>query len=59
MRWACIIKRLKACKGDARKHEQMSIIAKSLRSDDMANVAARFAGLKVTVERPKSGTLDR
>ncbi len=48
-----IIKQLQAFKSGARKHEQMSIIAQGLSDEDMANVAAWFAGLKITVEVPE------
>lgn len=48
-----IIKQLKAFKSGERKHEQMSIIAQSLSDDDMANVAAWFSKIKVTVEMPQ------
>lgn len=48
-----IIKQLKAFKDGTRKHPQMSIIAKSLSDDDMANVAAWYASLKITVTMPQ------
>lgn len=48
-----IIKQLQAFKSGARKHEQMSVVAKSLSDEDMANVAAWFASLKITVEVPE------
>ncbi|MEZ5831187.1 MAG: cytochrome c [Dongiaceae bacterium] len=50
---AYIIKQLKAFKSGERKNEMMSIIAKDLSDDDMANVAAWFSKIKVTVEMPK------
>jgi cytochrome c553 len=48
-----LIKQLKAFKSGERKHEQMSIIAEGLNDDDMANVAAWYSKIKVTVEMPK------
>jgi cytochrome c553 len=48
-----IVKQLKAFKSGERQHEQMSIIAQSLSDDDMANVAAWFSRIKVTVEMPQ------
>jgi cytochrome c553 len=45
-------KQLKAFKSGERQHQQMSIIASGLSDDDIANVAAWYAGLKVTVEMP-------
>ena len=48
-----IIKQLKAFKSGERKHEQMSIIAQSLSDADIANLAAWFAAMKVTVTLPQ------
>ena len=48
-----ITKQLKAFRSGERKHEQMSIIAAGLSDDDIANLAAWYSGLKVTVEMPK------
>ena len=45
-------KQLKAFKDGKRQHEQMSIIAASLSDEDIANLAAWYASLKVTVEMP-------
>jgi cytochrome c553 len=45
-------KQLKAFKEGKRQHEQMSLIAKSLSDQDIADLAAWYAGLKVTVEMP-------
>jgi len=47
-----IIKQLKAFKSGARQQDQMSIIVQSLSDDDMANVAAWYSSLKVTVTMP-------
>ena len=47
-----IQKQLKAFRSGARQHDQMSIIAKDLSDDDIANVADWFASLKFTVKLP-------
>ena len=47
-----IIKQLKAFQSGARKNEQMSIIVQSLSEDDVANLAAWYSAIKVTVEMP-------
>lgn len=48
-----IIKQLKAFKDGTRKHPQMSLIAKNLGDEDMANVAAWYASLKIVVTMPE------
>ncbi len=48
-----IMKQLHAFKSGDRKDPQMSIIAGSLSEDDIANVAAWYSSLKVTVEMPE------
>ena len=48
-----IIKQLKAFKSGTRQQDQMSIIAQELSEGDMANVAAWYSGLKVTVTMPQ------
>jgi cytochrome c553 len=48
-----IIKQLKAFQTGARKHEQMSIIAKGLNKGDIENLAAWYSSLVVTVEMPE------
>lgn len=48
-----LIKQLKAFRAGARQDEQMSIIAQSLSDDDMANLAAWYSSIKVTVEMPE------
>jgi cytochrome c553 len=50
---AYIAKQLHAFQSGARKQEQMSIIAQSLSEQDIADVAAWYSSLKVTVELPK------
>jgi len=47
-----IVKQLKAFKSGTRQQDQMSIIVQSLSDDDMANVAAWYSSLKVTVTMP-------
>jgi cytochrome c553 len=47
-----LVKQLNAFKNGERKNEMMSIIAQSLGDDDVANVAAWYASLKVTVTMP-------
>jgi cytochrome c553 len=46
-------KQLKAFKSGERQHQQMSIIASGLSDEDIANLAAWYASLKVTVEMPQ------
>jgi cytochrome c553 len=46
-------KQLKAFKDGKRQHEQMSLIAQSLSEEDIANLAAWYASLKVSVEMPQ------
>lgn len=48
-----VTKQLKAFRSGERKHEQMSIIAAGLSDEDIADLAAWYSGLKVTVEMPK------
>ena len=48
-----IMKQLHAFQSGARQHEQMTIIAKGLSEDDIANLAAWYSSLKVTVEMPQ------
>lgn len=48
-----IVKQLHAFQKGMRKHEQMTIIAQSLSDEDVANVAAWYSSLKVTVEMPQ------
>lgn len=44
---------LKAFKSGKRTHEQMSIVAKSLSEEDIANLAAWYASIEFTVKMPK------
>src|SRR5687768_4839776 len=48
-----LTKTLKDYREGKREHEQMSIIAKELSDDDIANLAAWYASLKVNVEMPE------
>ena len=48
-----ITKQLHAFQAGTRQDEQMTIVAKGLSEDDIANVAAWYSGLKVTVEMPQ------
>ncbi len=44
---------LKAYRGGKRPHEVMSVIAKTLTDDDIRNLAAWYAAIKITVEVPQ------
>jgi len=44
---------LKAYRGGTRKHEVMSVMAKPLSDEDIANLAAWFASIKVEATAPK------
>ena len=44
---------LKAFRGGERRHEQMSIIAKGLSDEDIADLAAWFSAIDVTATLPK------
>jgi cytochrome c553 len=48
-----LVKQLKAFKSGERKHQMMSVIAQSLSDEDMANVAAWYAKIKIKAEMPK------
>ena len=48
-----LIKELKDYRAGKRRHEQMSIIAKMLSDEDIENLAAWYAGLKVTIKLPE------
>ena len=49
---AYLVKALQAFKSGERKNEQMTIVVKSLSDADIANVAAYFSSIKITVEVP-------
>ena len=48
-----LTKQLKAFRSGERQDPQMSIIAKNLSDDDIANLAAWYASIKVRVELPQ------
>lgn len=48
-----ISKQLKAFRSGERTHQQMSIIAQGLSDEDITNLAAYYAAIKVTVEVPE------
>lgn len=48
-----IIRQLRAFQSGARQHEQMTIVAQSLSEEDVADLAAWYSSLKVTVEMPQ------
>lgn len=47
-----ITRQLQAFRSGQRQHEQMSIIAQGLSDEDIADLAAWFSSLKITVEMP-------
>jgi cytochrome c553 len=48
-----IIKALKRYQSGERQDPMMSMIVKQLKEDDIANLAAYYSSIKVTVEKPK------
>ena len=48
-----LVRSLMAYKAGARKSSMMSYVVKSLSDEDMANVAAYYAAIKITVEVPQ------
>jgi cytochrome c553 len=48
-----LIRQLRAFQSGARQHEQMTIIAQGLSEEDVADLAAWYSSLKVTVEMPQ------
>jgi cytochrome c553 len=48
-----IIKALKRYQSGEREDPQMSMIVKQLKDEDLANVAAYYSSIKVTVEKPQ------
>ena len=48
-----LIRQLRAFRSGKRTHAQMSIIAKDLTDEDIANLAAYYSAIKITVELPK------
>ncbi|CAN5236275.1 cytochrome c [soil metagenome] len=47
-----LVQQLTAFKSGERKNEQMTIMAKTLSDEDIANVAAYYASIKITVQVP-------
>ncbi|MFZ5792817.1 MAG: c-type cytochrome [Pseudomonadota bacterium] len=47
-----LTKQLKAFRAGERKDPQMSIVAQSLSDEDIANLAAWFSSIKITVQVP-------
>ena len=48
-----LVHSLMAYKAGERKSQMMSVVVKSLSDEDIANVAAYYAAIKITVEVPK------
>ena len=48
-----LVAQLRAYRSGSRRHEQMSVIAKSLSDGDIDNVAEWYSSIKVTIEMPK------
>jgi cytochrome c553 len=47
-----LVRALTAFKNGERKNEQMTVVIKGLSEEDIANVAAYYASIKITVEVP-------
>ena len=50
---AYLVKTLKAFKAGERQNEQMTVVVKGLSDEDIANVAAYYSSIKITVEIPQ------
>ena len=48
-----LARQLEAFRSGERQHEQMSIIAQGLSDEDIADLAAWYSSLKITVEMPQ------
>ena len=48
-----LVNALQSFKAGERKNEQMTVIVKGLSDEDIANVAAYYAAIKITVEVPQ------
>ena len=48
-----LVRTLKAFKAGERKNDQMTIVVNSLSDEDIANVAAYYGSIKITVEVPQ------
>ena len=49
---AYLVKALTAFKAGERKNEQMTVVIKGLSDEDIANVAAYYSSIKITVQVP-------
>lgn len=49
---AYLVKALRAFKAGERKNEQMTVVIKGLSDEDIANVAAYYSSIKITVQVP-------
>ncbi len=49
---AYLVKALKSFKAGERKNQQMTIVIKGLSDEDIANVAAYYSSIKISVEVP-------
>lgn len=47
-----LIAQLEAYRAGKRRHEQMNIVAKMLKDDDIENLAEWYSSIKVTIEMP-------
>ncbi len=47
-----LVRSLTAYKTGERKNPQMSVVAATLSDDDIANLSAYFASIKITVQKP-------
>jgi cytochrome c553 len=50
---AYLVRTLAAFKAGERKSEQMTVVVKGLSDEDIANVAAYYSSIKITVEVPQ------
>lgn len=47
-----LVKALKSFKAGERRNEQMTVVVKTMSDEDIANVAAYYASIKITVQVP-------
>lgn len=48
-----VVAQLRAYRSGARKHEVMAVMAKPLSDDDISNLAAWFASIRIEVQEPR------
>jgi cytochrome c553 len=48
-----LVTQLNAFRNGKRRHQQMTIVAKKLTDEEVANLAAWYAAIKIKVEMPK------